>query len=54
VNEDDYGCFGFYLWKDNEGLKGAIAVLESYVFVMAGRCFKAGFRPVLRLDGSGC
>jgi hypothetical protein len=54
VNEDDDGGFGFYFWINDECLNGAISVLESYVFVMAGRCFEAGFCLVLRLDGRGC
>ena len=53
VNEDDDGGFGFDFGIDDEGLDGAIAVLEGDVLVMAGRCVEAGFGPVLRLDGSG-
>ncbi len=53
VNEDDHRSFRFDLGIDDEGLDGAIAVLESHVLVMAGRCIEAGFRPVLRVDGSG-
>ena len=53
VNEDDHGGFGFNLGVDHEGLNGTIAVLERHVLVVARRCFQAGFRPVLRMDGSG-
>ena len=48
------GALVFDLWIDHEGLNGAIAVLESHVLMVAGRCIQAGFRPVLRVDGSRC
>ena len=51
VNENDHGGFGFYFGINHEGLNGAIAMLQGYVFVMAGRRIEAGLCPVLRLDG---
>ena len=51
MDEDDYRGFCFYFGINHEGLKGAISVLEGYVFVMTGRCFEAGLCPVLRLHG---
>ena len=36
VDEDDYGCFPFDFGVDDEGLNGAVAVLERNVFVVAG------------------
>ena len=53
VDEDDDGGFGFDLGVDDEGLDGAVAVLEGDVLMMAGRGFEAGLGPVLRMDGSG-
>ena len=53
VDEDDDGGFGFDLGIDDEGLDGAVAVLEGDVLVVAGRCVEAGLGPILRLDGSG-
>ena len=38
---------------DDEGLKGAAAVVEGDVFVVAWRGFEAGLGPVLRVQGSG-
>ena len=53
VDEDDDGGFGFDLGIDDEGLNGAVAVLEVDVLVVAGRGVEAGFGPVLRLEGGG-
>ena len=52
VDEDDDGRFGFDLGIDDEGLDGAVAVLERDVLVVAGRGVEAGLGPVLRLDGA--
>jgi hypothetical protein len=53
VDEDDDGGFGFDLGVDDEGLDGAVAVLEVDVLVVAGRGVEAGLGPVLRVEGSG-
>jgi len=53
VDEDDDRGFGFDLGVDDEGLDGAVAVLEGDVLVMARRGVKAGFGPVLRLQRRG-
>ena len=52
VNENDHRGFRFDLGVDHEGLDGTIAVLKRNVLMVAGRCFEAGFRPVLRVDGA--
>jgi hypothetical protein len=52
VDEDDDGGFGFDLRIDDEGLDGAVAVLEIDVLVVAGRGVEAGLGPVLRVEGS--
>ena len=53
MDEDDDGGFGFDLGVDDEGLDGAVAVLEGNVLVVAGRGVETGFGPVLRVEGSG-
>ena len=53
VDEDDDGGFGLDLGVDDEGLDGAVAVLEGDVLVVAGRGVEAGLGPVLRVQGSG-
>jgi len=53
VDEDDDGGFGFDFGIDDEGLDGAVAVLQGDVLVVARRGVEAGLGPVLRLDGSG-
>ena len=49
VDENDDRRFGFDFGVDDEGLDGAISVLEGHVLVMAGGCIEACFCPVLRL-----
>jgi hypothetical protein len=51
VDEDDDGSFGFDLGVDDEGLDGAVAVLEVDVFVVAGGGVEASFGPVLCVEG---
>jgi hypothetical protein len=53
MDEDDDGGFGFDFGINDEGLNGAVAVLEVDVLVVAGRGVEAGLGPVLRMEG-GC
>ena len=53
VDEDDDGGLGFDFGVDDEGLDGAVAMLEGDVFVVARRGVEAGFGPVLRVKGRG-
>ena len=52
VDEDDNGGFGFDFGIDDEGLDGAVTVLEGDVLVVARRGVEAGLGPILRMDGS--
>ncbi len=51
VDEDDDGDFVFDLGIDDEGLDGAVAVLDGDVLAVARRGFEAGFGPVLGVGG---
>ena len=53
MDEDDDGSFGFDFGVYDEGLDGAVTVLERDVFVMARGGFETRFGPVLRMDRSG-
>ena len=53
MDEDHDGGFGLDFGIDDEGLNGAVAVLEGDVLVVARRGFEAGLGPVLRLQGGG-
>jgi len=53
VDEDDDGDLLLGLGVDDEGLDGAVAVLDGDVLAMAGRGFEAGFGPVLCVGGEG-
>ena len=48
VDEDDDGGLLADLGIDDEGLHGAVAVLEGDVLAVARRLFEGGFGPVLR------
>ena len=47
------GTLLFDLGIDDEGLDGAVAVLDGDVLAVAGRGFEAGFGPVLCVGGGG-
>ena len=53
VDEDDDGGLVLDLGIDDEGLDGAVAVLEGDVLAVARRGFEAGLGPVLRVGGDG-
>ena len=53
MDKDHDGGFALDFGVDDEGLNGAVAVVEGNVFAVARRGFEAGFGPVLRLDGYG-
>jgi hypothetical protein len=53
VNEDDDGSFGFDFGVYDEGLDGAVTMLERDVFVMTRGGFETSLSPILRMDRSG-
>jgi len=53
VDEYDDGDFAFDLRIDDEGLDGAVAVLDGDVLAVARRGFEACFGPVLSVGGEG-
>ena len=53
VDEDDDGRFVADFGIDDEGLHGAVAVLDGDVFAVARRFLQRGFGPVLRGQRGG-